>query len=147
MPIKKRNADKRNYVFVTPDGGLQIKTPAPCTKWDQEFRLRIVRDYVPPRTLRSIAEHKRLLQTLNNEDKTYRIGGKLLRVRHPTENIDQPNYTVILRTDVQNLSSGKEMFLRHPDPAMRILMVYTFLTGEDIYGVPDLQIADIDKGC
>lgn len=145
MPIKKRNANKRTFVYVAPDGSLQIRTPSACTKWDQAFRMRIVRDYIAPRTLRSLAEHSRLSRGVNDEAATYRINGKLLRVRHPIQHITQKNYIVVLRTDVQNLSNGKELFLNHSDPAMRILMVYSFLTGESFPGVPELQIADLTK--
>ena len=105
--------------------------------------MRIVRHYVPPRTLRSTHEHEVACASVNNNETTYRISGKLLRVTHPVEYIKDKNYLVVLRTDVQNLSSGKQLFLCHDNPAMRILMVYSFIADKKIGGVPDLQIADI----
>lgn len=144
MPIKKRTAiSKDTFVYLDPKGHLQIKTPASCTRWDQSFRLRIVRDYIAPRTLRPIAEHHAATLKSNNGDVVYEVGGKKLRVRHPVDNIDEKNYLVVLRTDVQNLTDGTQLFLNHDTPAMRILMVYAYLTGKTIGGVPDLQIAAI----
>lgn len=149
MPIRKRGAPKpagkKTYVYVGTNAELIVRTPAACTKWDQKFRERIVRDYVPPRTLRSLAEHERLTHADNNPDRIYNVGGKRIRVVHPAENIDQPGYTVILRTDIQNLTDGTSLFLCHSDPAMRMLMVYSFITGERYEDVPDLQIAAIDQ--
>jgi hypothetical protein len=144
MAIKRRSGKigKDVYVFIDATYGLQIKTPAPCIRWDHDFRLRIVRDYVPPKTLRSFSEHKSLTARANNPDTTYKVAGKQLQVRHPSQTITDKNYVVVLRTDILNLTDGKQLYLCHEDPAMRILMVYSFLTGIVFGGVPDLQIAD-----
>lgn len=149
MPIKRRTAFKGGkddpLVYVDPKGTLIVRTPAPCTKWDNAFRMRIVRDYIAPRTLRKLAEHQQAVETSHDEKRVYKIMGHNLRVTHPTQSIDQPGFTVVLRTDVENLSKGHKLFLHHEDPAMRMLMVYSYLTGKHIGGVPELQIAPLDN--
>lgn len=144
MPIKRRSRsiDKTTYVYIDDKHGLQVKTPSTCNHWDQAFRLRIVRDHVQPRTLRSLSDHKAALSKINNPDHVYKVSGQRVRVENVAEQIQDKGYIVILRTDVINISTSKRMFLCHTDPAMRMLMVYSFLTGEQIGGVPDLQIAD-----
>lgn len=149
MPIKRRTTIRGEktdpYVYVQPDGLLVVRTPALCTKWRNDFRMRIVRDYIAPRTLRKLVDHQQSIETTHNEKQTYRIMGQTLRITHPTQSIEQPHFTVVLRTDIENLSKGNKLFLNHEDPAMRMLMVYSYLSGEKIGGVPELQIAAIEK--
>ena len=145
MPIKRRSKTikKTTYVYIDDRHGLQVKTPPACNRWSQDFRLRIVRDHVAPRTLRSLSDHKTALIRANNQDTIYNVERQALRVVNPVEIIGDKGYIVVLRTDVVNTTTGKRLFLNHSDPAMRMLMVYSFLTGELIGGVPDLQIADV----
>lgn len=144
MPIKRRSRTiaKTTYVYIDDKHGLQVKTPATCNRWSQAFRLRIVRDHVQPRTLRSRSDHNAALAKTNNQDLIYKVAGQTLQVINVVEQIKDKAYIVVLRTDVLNTKTGKRLFLNHADPAMRMLMVYSFITGEQIGGVPDLQIAD-----
>ncbi len=145
MPIKKRTKDlTKTRVFINEKGTLIVRTPAVCTKWDQSFRERVVRDYYAPRTL--VNQHEYIERYVNTGlvDRVYRVQGNNLVVKHPFELLG-PSKVVILRTDIHNLTTDTKLFLAHEDPAMRMLMVYSFLTGEKIGGVPDLRIAKISE--
>lgn len=144
LNIKKRGPMTSEYVYLDR-GLLVVKTPKSCSKWNQDFRLRIVRDYIEPRTLKSKADFEKNYIDNGFQTAIYRVAGYHLRVTQPTYSLDaNPNHLVVLRTDVENMDTGKTMFLNHKDPAMRILLVYCFLSGERPGGVPKLNIADTD---
>jgi len=146
LNIKKRGPMTSEYVYL--DGGLiVVKTPKPCAKWNQEFRLRIVRDYVEPKTLKNKTDFERNFVDNGYQTAIYKVAGNRIRVVQPTQDLDgSPNHTVVLRTEIENLTTGKKITLKHKDPAMRILIVFCFLTGERPGGVPKLNIADITSG-
>ena len=127
--------------YVYTDGGvLVVKTPAVTNKWDNEFRLRIIRDYKAPRTLTMLSEYNNRYVDSGVQQATYKIMGKKLQVHYPDEPIVGAAQTVVLRTDVINLTDGKRLFLNHEEAAMRVLMVYCFLTGGNLGGVPKLIV-------
>jgi hypothetical protein len=129
MPIKKRFG---KYVRKLDDGSVEIRTPFDCTKWDNEFRLRIVRDYLPPRTLLD----KHVYRARFDPSTIYRVQGKAVMFNQPVEALDNmPKSYVVVRTEVVDVSANKAMFLKHSEPAMRMLMVYSFLLGKELAGV------------
>lgn len=149
MPIRKRSSTKatqktKAYVVLNPKGGLIVRTPATCTSWDNNFRQRITAGYTAPKTVRNqrTYEEEYEKQALGHE--VYKVAKQKLRVVQPAEYLENSPYVIVLRTDVENLTTGKKLFLNHEDPAMRMLMIYVFITGEKISGVPELHIADID---
>jgi len=73
------------------------------------------------------------------QDREYRVDGKTVMVKQRYHEIS--GAYVILSTDVIGVAAGARLFLNHPEAAMRILMVYTFLRETKISGVPDLDIA------
>lgn len=143
LNVPKRKAVSSEFVY-TEQGVLVVKTPAECTRWSQAFRLRIIRDYISPKTMRSQHEFMRHFVLNGAQDAVYDVAGHKVMVKQPFEQIDQANQVIVLRTDVHDLTTGRKMFLKHSDPAMRILMVYEFLHQREIGGVPKLRIAEID---
>lgn len=136
--VKKRKPPESRYVYL--DGStLVVRTPAECTKWPTDFRMRIIANYTPPRTMKSIADYEK--NNADSKSTVYRIGVSKLMVRQPYEEVGYGRL-VVLRTEVVNLTSKKTLFLNHDDPAMRVLMVYSFIHEETFGGVPKLVIAD-----
>jgi hypothetical protein len=150
MPIKKRTMrvpeTESKYVY-TDQGVLVVRTPAECTKWDNEFRIRIVRDYVPPRTLMLERDYTAKHVEGEKQERTYLVADHKLQVNHPTSPLSDVGKVIVLRTDILDLTAGKRLFLYHSDPAMRILMIYSFIKSVKIGGVPKLDIAEIDTRC
>lgn len=147
MPIKKRKeippAPKReNYVYTDTDGLIVIKTPPACSRWPQPFRMRIVRDYVPPKTIKTASDYHSHFSDNGYQNETYLVQGKKLMVRQPIEALDNQTHLIVLRTEVIDVRDCKAMFLYHEDPAIRSLMVYSFITGETLGGIPRLEIYD-----
>lgn len=139
--IKRRQPMTSQYVYT--DGGvLVIKTPSEATKWNAEFRMRIIRDYKAPRTLTMKADYQSKYVDGVSQSQVFNILGKRVRVEYPHEPVAGTAQTVVLRTDVVNETDGTVLFLNHEEPAMRVLMVYCFLTGESIGGVPKLIVDD-----
>ena len=138
--LKRRQPMTSKYVYT--DGGvLVIKTPAVTGRWDNEFRLRIIRDYKAVRSLTMNNEYQKRYVETGIQQQTYNICGKKVRVEYPTEPLTgTPTHTVVLRTDVINVTDGTRLFLNHEEPAMRVLMVYCFLTGKTLGGVPKLIV-------
>jgi hypothetical protein len=145
MPIKRRKelppAPKRtNFVYTDDDGLIVVKTPPACSRWPQPFRMRIVRDYVPPKTIKTYTDYEAKFVENGYQDEVYVVQGIKLKVRQPIEALDNSTHVVILRTEIVNIREDKSMFLYHDDPAIRSLMVYSFITGERLGGIPQLQI-------
>lgn len=141
--IKKRKPLQSEYVYWDGDE-LVVRTPKECTRWSHDFRLRIIRDYVPPKTSRPGRHFK--TQFLDNgfQERTYQVQGHTLSIRQPFEILANSTSVVVLRTDVYDHTTGRKMFLKHDHPAMRILMVYEFICQKEIGGVPSLRIAPLD---
>lgn len=128
---------KSEYVYPDGHGHLVVKTPRSATKWDHEFRLRIIRDWTKPRTL---MRHPQFVQKYMEglQDAVYKVEGKRLYVRHPYE-IIEGNNVIVLRTEVVDADTNTAMFLHHNDPAIRVLMVYSFIHDKSIGGVPRIE--------
>lgn len=145
MPIKKRRSRRSEFVYLDKNI-LVVKTPAECTKWPNAFRLRIVKDYTPPRQLRMSTEFHKNFVDNGNQANVYNVAGKQVKVVQPFQPIASAQI-VVIRTDVINVQTGMRLFLHHNDPAMRMLMVYAFLNDLEIGGVPKLDIAPCDDEC
>ena len=140
MPIVKRLPDtaKENYV-VFENGETVLRTPRDTTYWDHNFRLRIIRDYIGPNTLVSSVK----LHTLYDPAIIYKIQGKKVRFIQPYEPIqDMRDMVLVSATKVIDIAARKAMILVHPDGAMRVLMVYRFLTGKLLGGVAPYDTED-----
>lgn len=138
MAIKRRYG---KYVRKDAEGGLIVKTPAVCVNWNNEFRKHIVKRYITPNTLIDI--HMQYL--LERETKEpLKVMGKQLLFTQKFNTLDNYARKVLITTnEVQNLTDKKGLILIGDDPAMRILIVYSFLTGEDIPGVPHFDTYSI----
>lgn len=151
MPIKKRSSANTSksatphYVFVNPAGGLIIRTPAACTYWDNDFRARVTAGYAKPKTAKLRSAHYEQYVKHDYDNKEYKVAKQRLKLVHIIEDMPNSPVVVVLRTEVHNLTTGKKLYLNHDDPAMRMLMIYVFITGTFVYGVPQLHIADIDE--
>lgn len=135
--IKKRTS--RPYVY-TDQGVLVVRTPAETTKWSHDFRLRIIRDYVPPRTIKMGSDFRKNFLENGNQETVYRVAGKSVRVIQPYEEVS--GAFIVLRTEVIDVTTKRALFLNHQDAAMRMLIVFAFLKEKKIVGIPDLQVAD-----
>lgn len=139
--VKRRLPMTSDYVYT--DGGvLVIKTPPTATRWNNDFRVRIIRDYIAPRTLKLMAEFERSYIDSNIQKEIHTVMGKRVMVNYPHERMENTRHCVVLRTDVVNLSEGTKLFLHHEEPAMRVLMVYCFLAKKQLGGVPKLIVDD-----
>jgi hypothetical protein len=129
MPIKKRFG---KYVKRLEDGSVEIRTPVDCTRWDNEFRLRIVRDYLPPRTMLD----KHVYRGRFDPSVVYHIQGKAVMFNQPVEALENmPKNYIVVRSEVIDVAARRAMFLKHSEPAMRMLMVYSFIIGQGLTGV------------
>ncbi len=140
--IKKRIPAKEKLIYTSKEGVLVVKTPALCTKWPTPFRMRLVSDYVAPRTLMSVDAYARKFVDTGYQDEVYRINKIDIRIRQPAELLQNSRHLVVLRTEVCNISQNRCMYLYHDEPAMRVLMTYAFLFGKVIPGMPKLDIYD-----
>lgn len=94
--------------------------------------MRIVRDYLPPKTMIDKITYR------NRFDPAvvYKVQGKRVLFQQPAIVLDNmPNSFVVTKTEVVNLTDGRAMFLKHSEPAMRVLMVYSFLLGKSFDGI------------
>lgn len=135
MAIKKRKFSQ--FVKMLDTGEVVTRTPAECTSWDNEFRLRVVRDYKAPRTMmetRAIPKYP---------DKEYKIQGRQVRFRQIFKELDNfASRVVCVRTEIIDVKRKKGMVLTHDEPAMRMLMIYSFLTEKEYGGVAPFQTFD-----
>jgi hypothetical protein len=138
MPIVRRKAAKDRLVYISK-GQLVVKTPSECTRWPQELRLQLVRDYIGPRTLMTIANYEKNVILRGYRDTVYKVAGTKIKIGHPYETVGK-NQIVVLRTEVINLNIKKAMYLYHSDPAMRILMAWSFITDTPTSGVPKMDV-------
>ncbi len=94
--------------------------------------MRIVRDYLPPKTMIDKITYR------NRFDPAvvYKVQGKRVLFQQPAIVLDNmPNSFVVTKTEVVNLTDGRAMFLKHSEAAMRVLMVYSFLLGKSFDGI------------
>lgn len=133
MGIKKRTTLPRKPLIYSDQGVLVVKTPAVCTRWPTDFRIKLVADYPKPLLMCSRIDYD---QRFGKSDKTiHKVSGHRLQVLHPIEDLPSAGRVVILRTEVHNVDTKKTAIIAHDNPAMRILMTYHFLTGENIAGL------------
>lgn len=138
--IKKRIPPKNKLIYTSREGVLVVKTPAETTRWPNEFRLRIVRDYVPPKHLmRATSFYEKYVDT-GGQEYIYRLNSHSVMVRQPYEVIENSNYIVVLRTEVIDVDRKKAMYLYHDAPAMRCLMTWAFLKHQTVPGMPKLNV-------
>lgn len=138
--IKKRKPMKESAVYLDGDV-LVVKTPPECTRWPQDFRLRLVRDFRPNKTIMPASLYIELYADRGLQNKIHKIMGRSVRIHNVMEPV-APTHVVLLRTEVIDIAAKKAMYLYHDDPAMRILMVYSFLQDKTIAGVPQLEVYD-----
>jgi hypothetical protein len=138
--ITKRIPPKNKLIYTSREGLLIVKTPAETTKWPTDFRLRIVRDYVPPKQLMPLRQFKEKYIDTGDQDHVYRLGQHEVMVKQPFEIIESSSYVVVLRTEVIDVKNKKAMFLYHDAPAMRCLMTWAFLKGKTVPGMPKLSV-------
>lgn len=142
MSIVRRKPNSKKLIY-TVDGVLVVKTPAECTKWPQAFRMRLVHEYLAPKSLVSASEFRRHFIDNGAQNEIYLVGRPKRRmlVQQPYEPVNR-THLVVLRTEVVDVATKRAMFLYHPDPAMRVLMTYAFMYGKEIPGLPELHIYD-----
>lgn len=129
MPIKKRFG---KFVRRLPNGSVEIRTPVECTRWDTDFRLRVIRDYLPPKHMIDKITYRNRFDPAH----VYTVQGKRVLFKQPAIVLDNmPNSYVIEKTEVVDLSTARAMFLKHSEPAMRILMVFSFLMEKEFSGI------------
>lgn len=139
MPIVKRARPVPSKYVYTDKGILVVKTPPETTKWPHDFRLRIVRDYIAPNKLVRAEE----LAHAYDPKEIYSVQGHRVLFRQSTEEVPRIRGVVLVKaTEVIDLDSKRVMFLSHGDPAMRVLMVYCFLTQMTMWGVASYSTYD-----
>lgn len=139
LKVAKRWPHSDEQYVTVEKGVVSIRTPKECTKWPHDFRLRIIRDYKAPRTL----SDKAVLARTYDTGTVYQVGGKELLFRQTFEELQNaPNKIIILRNEIVDLADNKAMALEHPDPAMRVLMVYAFIRRMSFNGVASFSVYD-----
>jgi hypothetical protein len=131
---------KQSAVYFDGDV-LVVKTPQECTMWPQDFRLRLVRDFRPNKTAMTATMYSETYAANGLQSKVHRVMGRNVRIHNVMEPVGL-THVVLLRTEIIDIAAKKAMYLYHDDPAMRILMVYSFLKELTIAGVPQLEVYD-----
>lgn len=140
--IKKRTPFSK-YVYLD-DSVLVVRTPPECSKWAQDFRLRIVRDYVKPRTMKLLIEFERNFINNGYQEAVYRVMRKSVGVKQAYQGVPDSSQVIVINTKIIDYDSKQVLYLKHDNPAMRMLMVYAFLTGMQVGGMPTLDVAPLD---
>lgn len=69
-------------------------------------------------------------------ERVYLVQGRKVMFKQPAMQLENmPNKFVVVRSEVIDIAAGRAMFLRHSEPAMRVLMVYSFLVGKTFDGI------------
>jgi hypothetical protein len=75
--------------------------------------------------------------------KHYFVQGQDLRIANEFEPVVNTQHVLIRATHVLNYTQQRGMVLIHSNPAMRCLMIYSFLTIQRLKSVPDFRIFDL----
>lgn len=147
FPVKKRTSieptvmvsGKSDFIF-SDNGTVVYKTPAAATKWPHTFRLRVIADYRKPGSQVSVNDLHHLLSRNNDE---HLVQGCRFKVVYETpDNIpDIGGHLVkIGKMRLVNVATGEYISLSSENPALRVLMIYSFITREGISGLPKIVI-------
>lgn len=136
--IKPRYSTPGVSPYVIKDavtGEICYRVPADCLKWPQPFRLRIVQGWFDAGTLsKQTAEAYTRYMTVTPFI-VQRIGVQIIVKATPAS---------LARMEVKTflLADGKEQAIRlyHKEASVRSLMVYSYLTGAHIGGMPRLKL-------
>ena len=137
-----RNVKRRfgRYIYLDENETLVVRTPSRCTFWHNGFRIHVVSGYLKPDTLLDVSAAQRRTQ---EQGQVYKVEGRQVVFKQIFNPIENMRSKVILKANlVVDLTKKKAVVLDSPDPAMRMLTVYAFLTGEDINGLPAYTTLD-----
>lgn len=140
--IKPRYSTPGVSPYVIKDsktGEVHYRVPPDCIHWPQEFRLRIVRDWFGSGTM-SAQEAEAYTRYMTVTPFTVqRIG-----VQFFVKLADAGQRNGRVRVDTLLYADGHEtaVSLYHASPQVRSLMVYSYLTGEHIGGMPKLRYVE-----
>lgn len=139
--IKPRFSTPGTSPYVIKDdktGEFCYRVPAVCVNWPQLFRMRIVRDWFCGSMVAQQAEAYTRYMTLMPF--TVQRHGVQFLVK--LTGAGQRNSRVMVTTLLIADGRDEALDLYHMNPAVRSLMVYSYLTGERIGGMPKLKTTE-----
>lgn len=139
-PLHKVKRRFGRYIYLDKNEELVVRTPSRCTSWNNSFRIHVVGDYSKPDTLIDAAIAQRRMADMAG---IYKIEGRTVKFQQNYEKIGNMRSKVIVKESlVIDVQKRKALVLNSPDPALRMLAVYSFLTGEDIHGLAAYTVID-----
>jgi hypothetical protein len=99
-----------------------------------DFRLRIIRDYLKPNDEMPYVGFQRHFVDGGKQSVVYKVERKPTLVINPCT--VELNKARVRGTFVVNLQTKVAALLNHPEPAVRILITYDFLSDNSIPGIP-----------
>jgi hypothetical protein len=136
LMIKKRSDLETSKWVYRDNGTLSIKTPAAATNWPLDFRKRIVSFY---RECGKSIPSRDYNEVFDGNSRVFHIQGVPVTVSYDFTSLGSTHATVGI-IEVHREDTGEYFILSNSNPAMRCLMVYSFLLGERIGGVPKFRI-------
>lgn len=138
--IKPRSNIPSRYISVDPKtGDVDYRVPSACVHWPQLFRERIVRDWIGGSSMSKQQGESYVRYMTVSPFTVQRIGVQFFVKRHL---IQPPNGRVLVETFLLADGHDKALNLYHSNPAVRSLMVYSYLTGDPINGLPKIRLTE-----
>lgn len=116
----------------------ELRTPTAVVRWPQAFRERLVRDFRYPQSGMSIMEYDSYKEYM--ETGSWNISAAI--VRFLITHLTHTNGRLIPITSLHANKRSKVLILDHPNPIIRSLMCHSFLTKEEIIGLPNMKLLD-----
>lgn len=146
MAIKRRHTQNTSpYIYLDLKTGHRVvKTPATCTAWPIDFRMRVIADYLKPDTRMNMRSFYQKYLYKGVQSIVYKVERKPTLVINPYEE-DGPQFTRVIGTYVVDLKNKVAVKLEDEEPAIRILTVLSFLTDRDIPGLPQYEVSPFSE--
>lgn len=146
MRIRKRESLPKTSPYFKRDlktgEVLEIRAPAACVMWPQKFRMKLISDWQSPSINFRQSEAHRYQQFMSVPP--YTLHGQSVQFVIVHRRINPRNDWTNCLTLIQTNRKPERLLLLDPDPAMRTLMVYMFLTDLEVYGFPPLRLVGPD---
>lgn len=145
---KRKHTQKMEYgrYIYKENGSTVIRTPAECASWHTDLRLRIVTSYFAPHTPLPLSSLENIYAISCPQTQVYKAQGRRFYILNPTTKAVRDNgkeYALMLGTFLHDIESRKVLRIVSDNAAMRILFVYSFLTGKRVSALPPLDVRGI----
>lgn len=144
MAIKPRKmfTESSRYIkYCAHTKTYELRVPSPVVSWPQAFRECLVTHYVNNKDTISLADFDVYKQTMESRDwvlHKQRVGFRVIFFTQRTGSSNRRHPVTFLHSSIND----KALLIDSANPAMRSLMVYSFLTGEAIGGLPKLKFIE-----